>query len=880
MFKTKPFTPKINRETFLFIFLLGCTLISSAFQVTFVYGITIAYTSIFLFLIFRIYGLQLAIFATLLTFLFVPTTYNYIVSSIILLIEIIFVGTYFHIRKKAKMFFVDASFWLTVGLVALFLLNRLNLVGDALYFQICKEILNGLFNVLIADMLLAYLPFYRLLNSIPLNKNNASIHQILSHITILSVMIPFFLIILSKTWTVHEFTSNNLKREAENSVQQIKKELIQHTFLSGNSQQKNELDKVVYEYTTTEFDIIITNSHNEIISSSSSFKHNSEKYFHLNDMYEIKKISTNYFEALPKGQKGVPPILKWRSGKLILVDQVDSLSIKIYIQYPISQYQDQIFKEFLIYFKLSILFLLLAILFIFIVNRLLMNNLKQLIVATTDLPQKVFNLKIIDWPQANISEFRLLTQNLQGMAQKLKELFHESIDMNRILTSQTKMLRDSEEKLQQLAYYDVLTSLPNRLYFQNYVKDLINNNPQNYIAIIFMDLIQFKQVNDTLGHDAGDKLLQLISDRLRNLHVDGRMIFRLGGDEFVIVQEVTCREEILNTVEIIRSEFSSPFIINGQVLYSTSSMGISVYPHDGQDLDTLVKCADIAMYVSKESVGNEYQFFNEKMRDRFQERLLIENSLRKVVEQVGLKLFYQPKMQLGVVSSFEALLRWEDPILGNISPSTFIPLAEEIGLISAIDKWVLMEACKQNKKWQDEQLPKVPISVNISAKEFQNDELIKWIENALDESGMSPEYLKLEITESIFIKDPERVVKLIIKIKGLGVQISIDDFGKGYSSFIHLLQLPIDELKIDREFIKDIDQNDKQQIFVKTIIDLAHGLHLHVVAEGVETHSEMQFLLNAGCDELQGYVFSPPISNIDMTKYLIGNNNKNRSLLY
>lgn len=874
MFKFITFTPRINRETFLFVFLIALTLISSAFQVTFVYGITIAYSSIFLFLIFRIYGIQLAILVALLTFLFIPTTWQYIASSLILLAEIIFVGTYFHIRKKAKMFFVDASFWLTVGLVALFLLNRVSLTGDALYFQIFKEILNGLFNVLIADMLLAYLPFYRMLNSIPLNKNNASIHQILSHITIISVMIPFFLIILSKTWTVHEFTSNNSKRDAENRVQQIKKELIQQSFSMDDSQNKSKLDKVVNENSTPEFDIIITNYQNEIISFSSRFNHSTKKYFLLNDLYETTKISANFYEALPKGQNKDAPIHKWRSGKLIFVNKVDSLSIKIFIQYPISQYQDQIFKEFLIYFKSSILFLLIAILFIFIVNRLLMSNLKQLIVATTDLPQKVIHLKTIEWPQANISEFRMLTQNLQGMAQKLKELFHESIEMNGVLTSQTKMLRESEEKLHQLAYYDVLTSLPNRLYFQNYVKDLIKTNPLNCIAIIFMDLIQFKQVNDTLGHDAGDKLLQLISDRLRNLHADGRMVFRLGGDEFVIVQEVKCIEEINKTVEKIRCEFSSPFIINGQVLYSKGSMGISVYPRDGGDLDTLVKCADIAMYVSKETVGNSHQFFNEKMRDRFQERLLIENSLREVVEQEGLKLFYQPKIKSGIVSSFEALLRWEDPILGNISPSTFIPLAEEIGLISEIDKWVLMEACKQNKRWQDEHLPKIPISVNISAKEFQNDELIKWIENTLDESGMSPEYLILEITESIFIKDPQYVVEMINKIKSLGVCISIDDFGKGYSSFNNLLQLPIDELKIDREFIKDIDQNVKQQIFVKTIINLAHGLHLQVVAEGVETHSEIEFLLNAGCDELQGYLFSPPISNTDMRKYLMENTNK------
>lgn len=862
MFKIKTFPLSWNSETFLFFILLGLTLFSAVFNITFVFGITFTFTSIFIFLLFRLFGLAWAVLAVLLTFLVIPSEFiNY---GIILLVEIIFVGAFFHLKKRAKMFFVDVFFWLTIGLAALFFLNKPVLTGDALYFQICKDILNGLFNVLFADMLLAYFPFYRLLKTIPLNKNNVSIHQLLSHITIISLMIPFFLIILTKTWTTYEHISHSTNSQAEKTVQQIKREILllnQNDFVDLS---RGQLDGILNEFKLPEYEIIITNYEDHIIAPSSRTKND----FKWHDLFDTKEISDHFYQALPKGKTNVSPINKWRSGNLLYTSQVDSLSIKVFIQYPMSQYQDQIFKEFLIHFRLSVLFFFFTIIIVLVVNRLLMSNLKQLIIVTTGLPQKLSHLEKIKWPQPYISEFRFLTENLKETAQKLKELFQESIEMNRTLTIQTKKLKISEDKLHHLAYYDGLTTLPNRLHFQNYVRELIKNKPAGSFAIIFIDLNQFKQVNDTLGHDAGDALLQVTADKLRLLQDHRREVFRLGGDEFVIVHEVDERLEIHDTLETFREEFSSPITINGQALYISGSVGISMYPEDGSDLDTLVKCADIAMYVSKETVGNTPQFFDKQMKERFQERLTIETSLRSVVDQGGFQLFYQPKIQFGVVTSLEALLRWHDPTLGNVSPSTFIPIAEEIELISKIDEWTLLEACKQNKKWQDEHLLKVPISVNISVKNFQHDNLIFLIEKALQESGLPPKYLKLEITESVFIKDAKRVAKIIQQIKKLGVLISIDDFGKGYSSFIHLLELPIDEIKIDSQFIMGIDQNEKQALLVKSLIDMAHGLNLNIVAEGVETFSERDLLIQAGCDELQGYLFSPPISNNEMKKFL------------
>jgi diguanylate cyclase (GGDEF)-like protein len=873
MFGIKFYIRQLNSEILLLLTLLGLTIFFTYYNVTFVYGITFTYASIFIFLLLRLFGLPFALFASFITFLIPSFDFINLYYKAILLLEIIFVGTYFGVKKKAKMFFVDLCFWLTIGLVTIYLANKASFAGDALYFQTSKGILNGLFNVLLADMFLAYFPFYKLMKSNKLNKNNVSVHQFLSHLTILSIMMPFFLSVLIKTVNAHEIYTNQAYKQAELVIHQIKAEI--HLLDKNNQNETSSLkdtsaiNELLDKHKSMQFSIMITDAKNKIIGSNSeTISNRKEEYFNWIDRYEINNTSNHLYQLLPKDNGNVLPLIRWRSGLLVYEDTNDTLPIKIFILYPISQYQDQVFRDFLIQLKLSIFFSVFIIIFVHLVSRLFMNNIQPLIIATTDLPQKLLNLDKVDFPQSNIAELGSLTRNLQKMAQKLKELFQESIEMNKLLINQTNKLKVSEDKLHQLAYYDSLTSLPNRLYFQSYVKDLINHIPLECMAIIFIDLNQFKQVNDTLGHDAGDHFLQLTANRLNTLTNNNLKVFRLGGDEFVIVQVVNCREEVALSIEKIQKEFTYPFRVNEQVLYNTLSIGISLYPEDGQDLDTLVKCADIAMYVSKEQGGNAAHFFNATMKDKFQERLVIENHLRTAIDEGGFELFYQPKFQFGQVSSMEALLRLNDPNYGHLSPDSFIPIAEETGLISKIDEWVLLEACRQNKRWQEEYPEKVPISVNISAINLQQNYLIPLVERALVESGLSPEYLKLEITETVFIKNPNQVVEVINQVRRLGIQISIDDFGKGYSSFIHLLQLPIDEIKIDSHFIKDIHQDEKKSLIVQSILDIAHGLRLNVVAEGVETETEKDFLIHMKCDELQGYFYSRPLNKIGMGNLL------------
>ncbi|RFU71479.1 EAL domain-containing protein [Peribacillus saganii] len=873
MFAFKNFVPRLNSENFLLLALVGLVLFTSGIRLTWVYGITFTFTSIFLFLLLRLFGHTLAILSGLVALLFVPDDNISLAYQFVLVLEVMFVGAFFYRGRKAKMFFVDVLFWFTIGLASVFFLYRTGLSGDALYFQICKDIINSFFNVLMADMLLAYFPFYKLMKSIKLNKNNVSIHQFLTHVTLISILVPFFISVATNVLNVHEFIARDLVKQAENKTDRIAKEMLlldeddlQNLSLNDNLLLK-DLGELAERNKSQEYDLIILNPRNKVIASSSSSVSVKKEYdWHLN--YEVNKVSNDFYEALPKGRNDVMPISKWAEGKYIYVKTIDSLSMKIMIQFPIIQFQNQIYNDFLDLLVFSLLFAFCTVILAMAVSRIFMNSLKQLTIATTGLPQKLIQFETVEWPQSNVSELRLLTHNLMKMAAKLTDLFQESNEMNRQLTDQTTKLKESEDKLHQLAFYDVLTRLPNRLHFQNYVNNLIVKNGAKHIAIIFIDLNQFKRINDTLGHYAGDELLQMTANKLSILRNNKREVFRLGGDEFVVVHSAENQAEVTYTVEEILKEFSAFFPIQGQRLYITASVGISMFPQDGKDLDTLVKCADTAMYISKEKGGTVPQFFNESMRNRFQERLLIENALRQAVDTGDFELYYQPKIKSGKVSSMEALIRWQDPVLGFVSPGTFIPIAEEIGLILQIDEWSLIEACKQNKKWQDEGLIHVPISANLSAKHFQHDFLIALIEKTLNESGMDPKYLKLEITESVFIKNPKHVAEVIHKLKSLGVLISIDDFGKGYSSLSQLLQLPIDEIKIDRQFIKDIDQHYKKELLVKSIFDIAHGLRLNVVAEGVETENERELLVQLGCDELQGYLFSPPVSRRDMEKFL------------
>ncbi|MFQ6024707.1 MAG: putative bifunctional diguanylate cyclase/phosphodiesterase [Acidiferrobacterales bacterium] len=433
----------------------------------------------------------------------------------------------------------------------------------------------------------------------------------------------------------------------------------------------------------------------------------------------------------------------------------------------------------------------------------------------------------------------------------------------------------AEEIIVHQAYHDVLTNLPNRRLF---VDRLTQGLARHYwhkrlVAVLFLDLDHFKRINDTLGHNVGDLLLKAVAERLTACVREGDTVARLGGDEFAInLADVAQANDVPKVAHKIIDTLSKPYVLEGHELFITTSMGISIYPDDAQDPETLLKTADIAMYRAKEHGRNNYQHYSPDMNVQASERLAMENSLRHALEREEFLLEYQPQVDIktGRIIGNEALVRWQHPDLGMILPGKFIPLAEESGLIVPIGEWVLRTACAQNKAWQAAGLPPIPVAVNVSARQLRHENLLQTVDRTLQETGLNPNYLELELTESI-MQEPKEAIRLLSKLNTIGVQIAIDDFGTGYSSLNYLKRFPINKLKIDQSFVRDITNDPDDRAIVAAIITLAHSLNLKTIAEGVETQEQMAYLRSLECDEAQGNLLRPPLPAEHASKLLAEN---------
>ena len=422
----------------------------------------------------------------------------------------------------------------------------------------------------------------------------------------------------------------------------------------------------------------------------------------------------------------------------------------------------------------------------------------------------------------------------------------------------------SEARIAYLAQHDALTGLPNRALLQDRLDQALAHATRQgkRIALMFLDLDRFKTINDSLGHLTGDKLLQGVAGRLRQCVRETDTVSRQGGDEFIIVLTgVDSPDEAGRVAAKILDQLDAAFDVDGQQLRTSFSIGIALFPEDGHDPETLMKNADTAMYHAKESGRNTYRFFDERMNVNTLERLQLENGLRQAIGRQELRLAYQAQVDLasGRIIGLEALLRWASEPLGNVPPSRFIPLAEECGLIIPIGDWVLREACRQARQWQDAGLAPVPVGVNLSALQFRRSDIVAGVAAALDESGLDGRWLELELTESLLMESGPDVILTLGRLKALGVRLSIDDFGTGYSSLAYLKRFPVDRLKIDQSFVRDLAQNPDDAVIIRTIIQLGHNLRLEVIAEGTETLEQMDFLRREGCTAAQGYLFSRPV---------------------
>lgn len=471
-------------------------------------------------------------------------------------------------------------------------------------------------------------------------------------------------------------------------------------------------------------------------------------------------------------------------------------------------------------------------------------------------------------------ETATLGESLNKAGENISVLIGELKSTEEKLTYQIEELKRSEETISELAYNNPITGMKNRNYLfktmPNILKKLKDSNHQ--CALFRINIDNFKNINDTLGHSVGDEFLKKASKLLIVLLKNHELLCHLGADEFAFfIANISSLNELKDLSEKLLNVFRHSITANGyEIPYSTISLGISLYPSHGNDIESLFRNADIALNDAKNSGKNTYKIFDEAMNLRMYEKIQLENSLRQAIENNELQVYYQPKVEVktGKTISMEALVRWISPTLGFVSPVKFIPLAEETGLIHSIGRFVLRAACRQNKIWHEKGFNNLKVAVNLSGKQLKHKNLIPIIDNILKETSLEPKWLELEITESILMDNFQKNILILNKLKNMGVNIYLDDFGTGYSSLNYLRKLPIDFIKIDKSFVDEITINSKDSFIASSLIALAHGINLRVVAEGVETSEQFDLLKNYGCDEIQGYYFSKPLNSNDFEIYL------------
>ncbi|MHB8482478.1 MAG: EAL domain-containing protein [Nitrospiria bacterium] len=436
----------------------------------------------------------------------------------------------------------------------------------------------------------------------------------------------------------------------------------------------------------------------------------------------------------------------------------------------------------------------------------------------------------------------------------------------------------AEERLSYLAHRDALTGLPNRTLMHDRLNQAMTQAQRSgtWVGVLFLDLDRFKAINDTLGHQIGDLLLKSVAERLMKCVRESDTVARLGGDEFaILLTNLKQSHHAAKVAQKVIETLSQPFLLGGPELFVTASVGITLYPSDEKSIEGLLKNADTAMYRAKENGRNNYQFYTGEMNTAALNRLSLENSLRLALQRNEFTVHYQPQVNLktGQIDGVEALLRWNHPHLGNVAPSRFIPIAEETGLIVPIGEWVLRTACSQSKIWQSAGHPPIKMSINISARQLKHHYFIQLVQGILKENRLDPEFLNLELTESVIMQNVEGTIALLKHLTNMGVTFSIDDFGTGYSSLSYLKKFPVHILKVDPSFVREVATSPTDASIVISIITLAHNLKLTVIAEGVETPSQLEFLREQNCDGIQGYLFSPSLPAEELGQLLTSQRN-------
>ncbi|WP_027085762.1 putative bifunctional diguanylate cyclase/phosphodiesterase [Cohnella panacarvi] len=772
-------------------------------------------------------------------------------------------------RFPDKVIMLTFLYWILAGCPASYYVYRYETgFGDDLGYLYCLNVaLGSILSALAADIILSHTPIRRWLGASG-ERNGYAFHRIVLHLTLVATSLPFVIYILVSGYQHRADVLVQATDNLNTQVGVVNRELAGWTDSDYRSLRLNGI--VQYEqlkqgmlmnagsHIPTKLALLDSNSRatsvvgldESLIGEPFDWKLGGD-FRHLNATDAIwtpSRVYTYDSEA-------------WRYAYFVRETTVGADKRAVFLM-PFTPYLQESISSYIAYIQLLLVFVAATMMLTSLLNRLFFRSLTRLARATIDFPGKLSLDRAIDWPRSGISEIRMLADNFRSVAEHL--------------TDNIRRLAHSEARLFQLAYYDSLTELPNRLNMKERLAEELEAAERSgwseYLSVLFIDLDRFKHINDTLGHIAGDCLLRLTAERLKQEQTEQSFMARISGDEFVVLLRHAEPDEAVHLSERILAQFEGPFLLQGHSLYITPSIGIATAPIDGRDIDTLMKNADSAMYAAKEQGGKGYSAYSEAATAKLSESMWLENSLHHALNDKQFELYYQPKVDnlTGEIAGAEALVRWHHPERGLIGPCEFMAVAENTGLIIPLGSWILREACEQHMRWRAAGLAPRRIAVNLSARQFHDPRLVERICDILDDTGMLAEELELEITESYIFSNEAYVVSVLEQLRGLGVYISIDDFGTGYSSLSQLQRFPVQAIKIDRSFISGMGAGKGAELIVKAVIELAHGMSMKVVAEGVETDQEAKLLRHYRCDELQGYLFGKPMPAASFERFLTG----------
>jgi diguanylate cyclase (GGDEF)-like protein len=853
------YIPRPIRLVFVYTSLLILAMWGKFIGLPSVQGLEFSYSSIPLFILIGLFGPLwgglAAIFVQGYSMLYLDNP----MIHLVILLEFLFICI---LRKHitTKLLLDIGKYWVFFG-VPLFAISYTIQTGgfnDVGLLLLMKEPMGELFNAAIASLLLFYTRLRRFTIS-PL-PSSIALRGIIYQIVIAAVLMHFHLNVGFHLLDLERKTDQEVEKLLNSSVKLIQQELDEWSAADlrylelGALLQVGRLELLLDRYSSdVDLSMLLLDQNQQVLGNWDS---HSETTLHEWTVQDNVPPITQEVNIHINHNVSSYKVLEWREGYYFQTAPLGVGDLSLLVMTSVEPLQKSMFADIKIEIQNGLILFVASLLGIHLINRYMLRNVTLLANATSDMPRRIKNGEQVEWPSSTIAELTLLTDNFRLVTEELGSMW---------------------QRLNHLAYYDSLTDLPNRLLYNERIKEVFINDTRSggytdQIAICFMDIDRFKQINDSLGHAAGDSLLIQVADRLSQFTNEQRFLARVSGDEFVWIVEKTNEKEIREFATEILQALRKPLRIGENEIYVSSSMGIALYPFDSADHSTIVMNADLAMYTAKRQGGDTFVMYSETVDNRIAELMWLENGLRKALDKGQFEVHYQMRVssQTEEVIGMEALIRWNHPDLGWIPPDKFIPLAEQVGLIIPIGEWVLRTACMQTKAWLDAGYP-LRVSVNLSARQFHSHDFVQVVKQVLEETELPAEYLELEITEGFIIENPDYVRGVLEQLIAVGIVVSIDDFGTGYSSLGQLRLYPVYAVKIDRSFIRNVAKDKDNESIVKAIIQLAHGMNIKVVAEGIETLEEKELLLKHHCDEMQGYYFAKAVNREEFEQWLNSN---------